>query len=114
MSFSRDPDHPIIKSPWTYEIASFCYQNNLDDWRESYIDLILKKGTTIRRLRFLGPQDLEIGKGFPNPTHGMCILDVSARQLDGLKVHVDDFENNSGTVTFWAKDVIDLDDSKNA
>jgi hypothetical protein len=64
----RDPDHPIIQHPWTYEIQSFTYHRNRSDLRRSYIDLILRKGSEVRRLRFFDPSDLKIGAGFPEPT----------------------------------------------
>ena len=103
------PEHSIIKDAWKYEIVSFHYVNNLDDKRESYIDMTLRKDNVIRRLRFNGPQNLKIEPGFPEPTRGMIILDVKDRQLEDLKVEVFDYENSSGSVTFLAREVIDLD-----
>jgi hypothetical protein len=44
-----------------------------------------QKGNQRRCLRFFGPQDLEITKGFPDSS-GLCILDVSKRRLDGLRI----------------------------
>jgi len=72
----------------------------------------LKKGTIVRRLRFYGPRELEIEKGFPLSTGGMEILDVSAQQLDNINVRVSDFEASQCAVTFWAKSVIDLDNKE--
>ena len=105
----EDPDHPIIQKPWTYEIQSFAYHRNRMDRRRSYIDLVLRKGSEIRRPRFLEPTDLRIETGFPEPTHGMCILDVSERQMDGIGVRVSDFEAGGGGLYFYAREVIDLD-----
>jgi hypothetical protein len=109
MPFDSDPDHPIIDRPFEYEIVEFCYQNDPDDSRNTYLDLTLRRGTTVRRLRFLEPQDLEIEKGFPRPTGGMCILDVRHRPLEGIQVRVADFEASWGKVTFWAREALDLD-----
>ena len=39
----------------------------------------------------------------------MCILDVRDHQLDGIGVEVADFEAGRGSITFLARDVVDLD-----
>lgn len=111
MPYDGDPDHPIIDRPWEYTIASLCYYNDPEQWSASYIDLKLVRGDVVRRLRFLGPQDFAVEKGcFPQPTRGMCILDVSHRRLEGIGVRVADFEATPGAVTFWARKVIDIDE----
>ena len=104
----EDPDHPILDHPWEYEIVGFSYFRP-DDGTERYIDLTLRKDQVVRRLRFFGPQDIEIEKGFPSPTGGMYFSDVSARGLEGLGVRVADFEASPGAVRFWARAVIDLE-----
>ena len=109
MSIEREPDHPIIDKPWQYDIAEFRYHVDLEDLRGSFIDLHLRRGTVIRRPRFVGPQNLKIETGFPQATGGMCILDIRKRQWDGLAVEVADFEATSGAITFVARNVIDLD-----
>jgi len=101
--------HPIIDRPFEYRIIGFNYQVNLEDHLKSYIDLTLKKDSIIRRLRFYGPQKLKIDEGFPEPTSGMEILDVSDRQLEDIDIRVTDFEASPGSITFWAKSVVDLD-----
>jgi hypothetical protein len=53
--------------------------------------------------------DLEIEKGFPGPTAGMEILDVRKRQMGGIGVRVGDIEASFGSITFWAREVEDLD-----
>jgi hypothetical protein len=103
-----DPYHPIGDRPWEYELVGLSYYRALGREAESYLDLTLQKGDTIRRLRFLGPQDLQITAGFPY-SGGLCILDVSGRGLEGLKVRVYNFEPLGGCPTFWARAVIDLD-----
>ena len=104
-----DPAHPIIDRPHEYSIAELRYHVGLDG-TEPYVDLELHKGSVVRRLRFWSPQQFEVEEGcFPHPTHGMMILDVRKRRLDGLGVWVSDFEGTRGSVTFWARDVVDLD-----
>ena len=41
----------------------------------------------------------------------MKILDISKRQWQDLGVAVLDFEASHGAITFWAKDVMDLDEA---
>jgi hypothetical protein len=105
----EDPDHPIIAKPWTYEIQSFAYHRNRSDLRSSYIDLVLRRDSEVRRLRLLGPKNLRIERGFPDRTNGMCILDVSERQTDGIGIQVLHFEAGGGGLYFYAREVIDLD-----
>lgn len=105
----KDTLHPIIEAPFNYDIIGFNYQVNMEDPLLSYIDLTLRKENIVRRLRFYGPRDLEIEKGFPMSTGGMEILDVKNRQMADINVWVNDFEASQGAVTFWAKSVIDLD-----
>ena len=108
MAHDNDPDHPIIERPWEYEIVGLSYHCDFDSWADSYIDLTLQKGSHRRRFRFFGPRNLQITEGFPNSS-GLCILDVSQRQLEGIGIRVDDFEAFGGCPTFWARKVIDLD-----
>jgi hypothetical protein len=111
MPHDGDPDHPIIERPWEYAIRSLCYHNDPEGWHTSHLDLTLVRGDTIRRLRFLAPQGFAVEKGcFPQPTGGMCILDVRHRQLEDIGVRVADIEATRGAVTFWAREVIDLGD----
>jgi len=109
MSIEREPDHPIIDKPWQYDIAEFRYHVDPEDRWASFIDLHLRRGTVVRRLRFVGPQSLKIETGFPDATGGMCILDIRERQWEGLTVEVADFEATYGAITFVARNVIDLD-----
>ena len=103
-----DPPHPIIDRPHEYSIADLRYHVGLDG-AEPFIDLILQRKDAVRRLRFLSPRQLIIEDGFPEPTSGMEILDVSRRQLGDLRVRVGDCEASHGAITFWARDVVDLD-----
>jgi hypothetical protein len=104
----RDPNHPIVDRPWDYAINAVHYHVGLDG-TEPYLDLILQRNHVTRRLRFWSPRQLKIEEGFPNPTHGMEILDVRHRGLHGLGIRVGDFEAGRGSITFWARAVVDLD-----
>lgn len=101
-------DHSIVDRPWEYEIRFFAYRFDPTSWLDSYIDLTLVRGETIRRLRFSAPQEMEIANGFPQMTKGLQILDVSKRRMENIGVRVDCFEMD-GVISFWAKDVIDID-----
>ena len=106
---SESPVHTIIDRPHEYDVIRFDYNHDPKDHTHSYIDLTLRKGGILRRLRFLRPQSLKIEEGFPGSTHGMVILDIRHRQLDGLGVEVADLEASPGAITFFAAEVIDLD-----
>jgi hypothetical protein len=104
--FDGDPDHPILPDPFRWELLEFTYRRNPHDWRESYIDMVFTRDDEVRRLRFFAPQDLEMSRGLPNSS-GLCILDVSSRQLDGLAVRVANFEQSYGAPWFWAARVVE-------
>lgn len=101
-------NHSIIESPHLYRIIEFNYNCVSNDISAHFIDLVLKKGETLRTLRFYGPQNLSIEKGFPNPTSGMEILDLSNDGLEDINIAVSDFESSWGAIRFVAKSVIDL------
>jgi hypothetical protein len=102
-----DPEHPILPEPWRWELLEFSYLRNPADWRESYIDLVFARDGEQRRLRFFAPQDVELSRGSLSSS-GLCILDVSSRQLDGLRVRVASFEQPYGTPSFWAARVVEI------
>jgi hypothetical protein len=108
MTEKEDPIHSIVDRPWEYEIQSLGFYQSPRGEFEPFIDLTLKKGDVLRHLRFYNPRDLEIEKGFPAQTGGICIYDVSARGSEGLGVRVGDFEASWGAVRFWAREVIEI------
>jgi len=108
MAVEQEPYHPIIDKPWNYDIVELRYHIE-PNIRESFIDLHLQRGSILRRLRFIGPRNLQIEAGFPCPTRGLCILDVRKRQCEGVCVAVADFEGNHGSITFLAQQVVDID-----
>jgi hypothetical protein len=69
--------------------------------------MVFERDGVVRRLRFFAPQQLQLSEGLPN-TIGMCILDVSGRQLDCLGVRVANFEQPNGAPKFWAARVVEI------
>lgn len=104
----KDKDHPIILNPWEYKIKSLYYDCSSDDYLEHYIDIRFEKDNRYKNLRFMAPQQLKIEEGFPQPTHGLEILDISDRGLENINIWVSDFEASSGAISFYAKDVIEI------
>ena len=98
-------DHPIIGSPWTYTITELHVVHPPSD--EPYLDLVLRKDDTVRRLRFLSPQNIHIREGAWSNGIGLEIFDVSSQGLERLNVKVDTYETSD--LHFWARTVIDLD-----
>ena len=111
MSIPEDPQHPILDRAWEYRIDSFHFEVDHEEPNSSFLDIAFRKNGSVRKLRFLAPRDLEIEKGFPAPTGGMMILDVSSRQLEGVGVQVVDREASHGAVTFLAREVVEVDQS---
>jgi hypothetical protein len=112
-NFDGDPDHPILPEPWRWELLEFTYRRDPADFRVSYIDLVFAQGDRERRLRFFAPQNVELSRGELNSS-GMCILDVSGRQLDGLRVRVANFEQSYGAPSFWAATVVEVSEPRQA
>ena len=104
----EEPQHPILARPWTYDLIRI-------DWRPSprvedaFIDLTLQKAETIRRLRFVSPTSVQVEKGFCGQCSGLMIQDIRNRGWDRIRIEVSNFEQDPG-ITFFAADVIDLDD----
>ncbi|KPA33366.1 Uncharacterized protein AMR50_1908 [Leptospira interrogans] len=53
------------------------------------------------------PSGIRIEDGFPSPTGGLCILDISERQWEGKLIEVTDFESGHGAIHFFAKSVVE-------
>ena len=104
MSALEDRDHPVLPEAWQYDIVGVRIELAPTDGSEPFLDLTVRRGNDRRSLRFFSPQEIEIERGGP-VNGGLQILDVSARQLDGLTVQVTDFEAGSGSLGFWARDV---------
>jgi hypothetical protein len=101
---ARDPEHPILREAWKHEVVGFQYDGLA---QEPYLDLLLRHAETkaVRRLRFYSPSDISITG--PHMNWGLAISDVRQRQMEGIGVHVYNFENSPGPAQFYARDVID-------
>lgn len=97
-----DPLHPILESPLEYDIVQLLLR--CGDVAEPFIDFTLARASVRRRLRFIGPRVLQVGKAFEEFPRGLEIRDISARAIGGLNVHV---EGAQGALSFWAKMVIE-------
>jgi hypothetical protein len=101
-----DPDHPILPDPFGWELVEFAYRR-ANDWRESYIDLVLARDGVERRLRFFAPREVELTRGIPNSS-GLYIQDVRGRQMEGVGVRVGTFEEDWCVPSFWAESVVEV------
>lgn len=108
-TYGDSPIHPILDRAHEFEIVRFDLNRDVDDPRNDFLDLTLRREKDVRRLRFIRPRSIKIEEGFPAPTGGMVILDIRHRQWEDVTVKVADFEASNGAVTFYAADVIDLD-----
>ena len=104
-----DPAHSILACPWQYSIVGLSFHRTLDHSEEAYLDLTLQRESVVRRIRFFGPRDLCVERGFEQDGAGLYISDVRQRGLDALGVRVGNDEPVSGGVSFWARTVVDLD-----
>jgi len=102
-----DPIHPILENSFLWDLVEFSYHRDAFDRSQSFIDLVLARDSVKRRLRFFAPQEVELTRGIPNAS-GLLILDVSARQMEGLGVRVTSFEPDWCVPTFWASHVVEV------
>jgi hypothetical protein len=106
MAKTLDPQHPILPDVWKHELISFRWEGEND---ERCVDLGLRHSETgvVTRLRFLGVKEVYFSDA--PVTHGLEILDVKGRQLEGVAVQVSNFENSPDQVRLLARDVMKLD-----
>ncbi|MDB5327093.1 MAG: hypothetical protein JWM57_2662 [Phycisphaerales bacterium] len=102
--YGDNPVHPILERAFEYDIIRFDFRCDPQNW-EQYLDLWLRRGEDVKVLRFLRPTGLKIEEGFPSPTRGMIILDVTHWGWENVGVQVTDFENSHGRIHFYAKSV---------
>jgi hypothetical protein len=100
-----DFEHPILPAQAAWEAIGLNIQQGFDDPRGFHLDLTLRRGAEVRRLRFHDPQRLEINPRISAHNHGVVILDISGRRLEKVNVLVGGFESNDGVVEFLARDV---------
>lgn len=103
-----DPKHEILPEAHTYDLVRF-------DWHptpevaKGYLDLTFRRGTDVRRLRFVEPTQVRVAAGFTGQCGGMVILDIRGRGWDAAKIEVINIEQDPG-ISFYAIDVVDLDE----
>ena len=107
----RDPEHPILPRAWEYDVVGLNLQFAPDNEDEPFLDLTLQRDREQRVLRFWSPQQLTLEEGALT-THGMVIEDVRYRRLEGLGVHVNDFEVTNGGLRFRAGSVEERRDQR--
>ncbi|MCK4635835.1 MAG: hypothetical protein KAT32_03150 [Candidatus Moranbacteria bacterium] len=106
--------HKILEEPHhKYKIIDFRYYcDSSISIIDHFIDLKLKKDSTIRNLRFIAPRNISLEKGFPNIS-GFAILNIKDSQLEGVSLEVMNDEPEYGELNFYAKNVIDLNKEEN-
>lgn len=100
--------HPTFTNLYQYDIIGFTLECSYFDNTEYSLTNTFRKNNTIRVLKFLEPTQIEIEKGFPEPTGGFQILDITERQMENINIEVSDFESSYGVVNFYARDVIEV------
>jgi hypothetical protein len=106
--FDGDPCHPLLPDPYSWRLAEFSYHGHSTDLLEAYIDLVFERGGVERRLRFLGPREVEVPRGQMGGWCRVFVADVTARQLDGIRVRVGTFEPGWCVPSFWAASVAEV------
>lgn len=81
------------------------YQINPDDYTKSIIELEAQSRTGKRRkLKFEQISNLNVESGFSGNLTGMLIVDITNRQWDGLRIEVQNYEQDPG-ITFLAQNM---------
>jgi hypothetical protein len=89
-------------------MVEFTYRSHPTDLREAYIDLVFARSGVERRLRFLAPREVELPCGQMGGSCRVYVADVSARQLDDIRVRVGSFERDWCVPSFWAGSVVEV------
>ena len=101
-------DHPIIQKPFEFDIIGFNLDCSSFDESEHSLTITFRKNEIIKKLKFIEPKEISIEKGFPTPTRGLVIWDISNQQLEDINIQVADIEASHGALNFYAKDVIEI------
>lgn len=104
-SFDGDPCHPLLSDPNSCAVVEFTYRSHPTDLLETYIDLLFERNGANRRLRFLCPRQVELPRGQMGWWCRVSVADVSARQMEGIRVRVGSFEPDWCAPSFWAASV---------
>ncbi len=112
--FEGDPVHPILPAPYSWALIEFTCRSHPVDLREAYIDLVFARGGEERRLRFLAPQQVELPRGQMGGWCRVYVADVSARQMEDVRVWVGSFEPDWCVPSFWAASVVEVAEQRHA
>ena len=101
-------DHSIIDRPWEYSLSEVCWGVVSDG--ELYLDIVLTKGDSERRLRFARPQQvrIELSGGYPQECGDMVIIDIRDRGWEGLGVEVAEGGASGSPVMLYAREVQEI------
>ena len=107
-SFDGDPCHPLLPDPYSWAVVEFTYRSHPTDLLETYIDLLFARGGVERWLRFLCPRQVELPLGQMGWWCRVYVADVTARQMEGIRVRVGSFEHDWCVPSFWAASVAEV------
>lgn len=98
-----EPNHSILPESWDYLVMQVEYF--IGECRaESHINLTLQKGTSIKCLRFLRPQQIRIN----NVSEARIeIVDISERGWEGLHLWVTGYADADVGIEFYADAVVE-------
>jgi len=101
-----DPHHPILESPWLWEIDHIEWAAGTGD-TPSCLDITFIRGGVSRTLRFIDAQNvsMNIDGRLPAQCGEMVILDIRDRQLEGLSVQVTEGGASGSPVELYARTV---------
>ncbi len=101
-------DHPIIDHPWEHSLSEVSWGVASDG--ELCLDIVLTKGGSERRLRFVMPQQvrIELSGGYPQECGDMVIIDIRDRGWEGLGVEVAEGGASGSPVRLYAREVLEI------
>ena len=105
---STDVEHPIFDSAWDYEVIGLRLEKEPIEEAESFLDLMLRRGSDRCTFRFWSPSELEIDRGGPLTTGGLTIFDIHRRGMEDIGIRVTDMEASQGSIRFFARAVEEL------
>jgi hypothetical protein len=103
-----DRPHALFPYPVLWGLTEFTYHGDPKDWRESFIDLVFDAADGERRFRFFAPNRVGLAAHLPFRS-GVLVLDITARQWEGMLVLVCPVEPmQNDAVEFAAASVIEV------
>ncbi|MFO0796989.1 MAG: hypothetical protein U0804_05890 [Gemmataceae bacterium] len=105
-----DRPHALFPYPVYWGLIEFTYRGDPKVWRESFVELVFDIGGGERRFRFFAPTRAGMAGRLPIRT-GVLVLDITARQWEGVSVMVCPVEPmQNDTVEFVAADVVEVNE----